>query len=144
MKRRRLLYAAADVIDEIAPPGFERFHLILNGGTRNPCFDSLDQPANFAFHLRQISCDAAAARVLFGRLSVQLAVKFVNECPDHFWSHQLILESIQDLGFQRISPHSLQIVTRSLVSDGRASIVRLADLENPPPQVPHLSRPERR
>jgi len=102
------------LIDEIAAPGFESLHLILNGGTRNPYFDSLDYPANLAFSLRQIPCDAVAVRILLGCQSVQFAVKFVSECLDHFWSHQLVLESIQDLGFQRISSHRQQIVTRPL------------------------------
>ena len=98
----------------------------------------MNYPANLAFSLRQIPCDAVAARILLGRLSVQFAVKFVNECPDHFWSHQLMLNSIQDLGFQRISPHRQQVVTRSLVSGGRASIVGLVDFREPTTAGPAL------
>jgi hypothetical protein len=49
-----------------------------------------------------------------------------------------MLKSIQDLGFQRISPHRQQIVTRSLVSGGRASIVGSVDFREPTTAGPAL------
>jgi hypothetical protein len=39
--------------------------------------------------------------------------------------HQLMPESIQDLGFQFVSPQGQQIVTSSLVSGGGATVVGL-------------------
>jgi hypothetical protein len=101
------------LLEEIAAPSFEGGHLVLYGRTRDPRFDSLDYPVNLAFGLRQIPCGALAARILLGRLSIQFTVKLINECPDHFWLHQLMPQSIQDLGFQCISAHRQQIAARS-------------------------------
>ena len=117
--------------EEIASPGFQSRHLVLYGGARNARFDSFDQPAGLAFDLLQIARGAVAAPIMFGRLPVHFSVKFVNECPDHFWVHQLMPEPIQDLGFQLVSPQGQQIVTGSLVSGGGATVVGLTDFREP-------------
>jgi hypothetical protein len=113
--------------EEIASASFQGRNLVLYGGTGNARFESCDQPTNLAFGLFQIAGGALAAHILFGRLSVHFSVKFVNECSDHFWVHQLMPESIQDLGFQFVSPQGQQIVTSSLVSGGGATVVGLTD-----------------
>jgi hypothetical protein len=79
---------------EIASASFQGRNLVLYGGTGNARFESCDQPTNLAFGLFQIAGGALAAHILFGRLSVHFSVKFVNECSDHFWVHQLMPESI--------------------------------------------------
>ena len=61
-------------------------------------------------------------------MPVHFSVEFIDEDCDQLWVHQLVLESIQDGGFDDVSPYRQQIVTRALVPGGGASVVGLADL----------------
>jgi hypothetical protein len=64
-------------------------------------------------------------------VSIHFTVKFINKCLDHFWFHQLMPQSIQDLGFQCISAHRQQIAIDSLVTGGGAAVMGLADFGEP-------------
>ena len=90
---------------ELHAPGLQHRHLVLDGGAGNARFYGFDQPADVAFGLLEITRGAIAMPVLFGSLSVNFSVEFVDEGRDELWVHQLVLKPIQNRGFEPVSAY---------------------------------------
>src|SRR5262249_44081599 len=79
----------------------------------------------------QLARRSVSASILFGTLPVQFLAEFLDEGRHKFWVHQLVLKSIQDLGFQLVSPHRQQIVASAFIAGDGTAVMRSTDFGEP-------------